>query len=182
MCFIFISKSLYPCLLVMDTGNTYMCCNTSTIRQQIWVTPAAHPLISCFQGHLWWCHERQGHLFPLWCLIGSFYLHANHVGGDQEYTGLIMPNTLLTWSYGALEGWNEREWEKAWWKKKKKEEWGVSKDGIGGKQWKVRWDVRGGQNDSEGEGWHGIWEETSRGESWKREPDGYKEQAWVNCA
>lgn len=28
-------------------------------------------------------------------LTGWFYLHANHIGADQEYTGLIMPNTLV---------------------------------------------------------------------------------------
>lgn len=43
----------------------------------------------------------------MWRLIGSFYLHANHVGGDLEYTGLIMPNTLLTRSDGVSEGWGE---------------------------------------------------------------------------
>lgn len=45
----------------------------------------------------------------MWYLIGSFYPHANHVSGDRECTGLIMPNTLLTGSYGALEGTTERK-------------------------------------------------------------------------
>lgn len=34
----------------------------------------------------------QGHLLPLGHLIGSFYLHANHSGGNRERAGLIMPN------------------------------------------------------------------------------------------
>ena len=70
-------------------------------------------------------------------LIGSIYLHANHVGGDQEYTGLIMPNTLLTWSRGALEGWREGESERNA-ALKKKDAIGASSgkwdqtDGVGG--------------------------------------------------
>lgn len=97
----------------MDAGDTFYICVAIFLsignRFYSLPPPAAHLLIFCFQGHLWWCHKIQGHLLPLWYLIGSFYLHANHFGGDQEYTGLIMPNTLLTWSNGALDGWNYRE-------------------------------------------------------------------------
>lgn len=48
----------------------------------------------------------QGHLLPLGNLIGSFYLHANHSGGNRERAGLIMPNVWLIRNAGAPEGWN----------------------------------------------------------------------------
>lgn len=98
---------------VMDSGDA-SCISFEIFplwnnRSDLVPPPSAHLLISHIQGHLWWCHERQGHPFPLWYLIGSFYPHANHVSGDRECTGLIMPNTLLTGSYGALEGTTERK-------------------------------------------------------------------------
>lgn len=53
----------------------------------------------------------------------------------------------------------EREIER-----KGKEEGGVSEDGIRASSGKQD-EMGGGQNDSEGKEWYGVWEETSKGKS-----------------
>lgn len=63
----------------------------ATIRFLIVFAPASCPpnLISCFQGHFWWCHERQGHLLPLW---DPDWLVLSACKSRRRWPGVHWPN------------------------------------------------------------------------------------------
>ena len=134
------------------------------LDNMIGFAPAAHLLISLLSGSplmmSWKDKDICSHCGRL---IGSIYLHANHVGGDQEYTGLIMPNTLLTWSRGALEGWRKGESERN----------AALKKGCYWEESSGKWDqtagLWGGQNDSEGKEWYGVLGGSKWGEKAEKE-------------
>lgn len=63
----------------------------ATIRFLIVFAPTSCPpnLISCFQGHFWWCHERQGHLLPLW---DPDWLVLSACKSRRRWPGVHWPN------------------------------------------------------------------------------------------